>query len=97
VRPKANYVMRHAIGRKKCAVPMPNGMVFRTFECDRVDEKGEYKIKCFVRDWGGWGKTTLLWSAVMMIDCAASGTRPRRAAANATISKATLNVKENGS
>jgi hypothetical protein len=33
-----------------------------------------------------------LWSVVMMTDCAASGTAPRRAAASATISKAALVV-----
>ncbi len=34
-----------------------------------------------------------LWSVVIMTDCAASGTAPRRAAASATISKAALHVQ----
>ena len=40
-----------------------------------------------------WRGNTL-WSVVMMMDCAASGAGPRRAAASATISNAIL--KETG-
>jgi hypothetical protein len=42
---------------------------------------------------GNGGGGNVLWSVVMMTDCAARGILPRRAAASATISNAALKVR----
>jgi hypothetical protein len=67
---------------------MPNGMEFRTDK--KKFEKGRLKGRGLELE----GSTNEPWSVVMMTDCAAVGTLPRRAAASATISKAALNVRE---
>jgi len=65
--------------RAEAATPIPKGSVLRTIQ----------HLSLFHDSF----LVYVLWSVVMMIDCAARGISPSRPAANATISKAALSDK----
>ncbi len=64
--------------RLDAATPIPKGSVLRNYG-DMIQKYNHSQSNVYV-----------LWSVVMITDCAASGSEPKRPAASATISKAAL-------